>query len=191
MHLLSNYEGPRFYVDVGCHHPKRGSNTYAFYRQGWQGLLIDLEEEKLLACRLARPRDSLFCGAISDSEKEVKIYSDKSFSTLSTIQASIARDLGLPTVRTTRTHRLETVLKERGAPAKYGLLSVDVEGSDFEVLKGAGLRDYRPAFICVEDLPKANQSVEMAAYLHDAGYISVAKAGPSLIWKDSLPPGVA
>ena len=30
-----------FYVDVGAHHPRRFSNTYYFYRQGWSGINID------------------------------------------------------------------------------------------------------------------------------------------------------
>jgi hypothetical protein len=30
-----------FYVDVGAHHPKRFSNTYFFYRMGWNGINID------------------------------------------------------------------------------------------------------------------------------------------------------
>ena len=25
-----------FYVDIGCHHPHRFSNSYAFYRRGWR-----------------------------------------------------------------------------------------------------------------------------------------------------------
>ena len=40
------------FVDVGSHHPKRGSNTYFFYKRGWRGLLIDLEKDKVLAAKL-------------------------------------------------------------------------------------------------------------------------------------------
>ena len=30
-----------FYVDVGAHHPRRFSNTYYFYKQGWTGISIE------------------------------------------------------------------------------------------------------------------------------------------------------
>ena len=30
-----------FYVDIGCHHPKRFSNTYLLYKKGWKGVNID------------------------------------------------------------------------------------------------------------------------------------------------------
>jgi hypothetical protein len=46
-----------FYVDVGCHHPKRGSNTYRLYKSGWKGILVDMEDDKVLAAKLARSRD--------------------------------------------------------------------------------------------------------------------------------------
>ncbi|MDH5790264.1 MAG: hypothetical protein OEZ27_06695, partial [Nitrospinota bacterium] len=31
-----------FYVDVGCYHPKKYSNTYKLYKRGWRGINIDL-----------------------------------------------------------------------------------------------------------------------------------------------------
>ena len=30
-----------FYVEVGCHHPHRFSNTFFFYKRGWRGVCID------------------------------------------------------------------------------------------------------------------------------------------------------
>lgn len=30
-----------FYIDLGAHHPRRFSNTYLFYSQGWRGVNID------------------------------------------------------------------------------------------------------------------------------------------------------
>ena len=32
-----------FFVDVGCHHPKRFSNTAALYRKGWSGINLDAD----------------------------------------------------------------------------------------------------------------------------------------------------
>lgn len=39
--FLINYQPSGFYVDVGCNHPLRGSNTYRFYRKGWRGICVD------------------------------------------------------------------------------------------------------------------------------------------------------
>ena len=57
---------PGFYVDVGCHHPRRGSNTYGFYKSGWRGVLIDMEADKVRVAKLARRRDMVVQAAVSD-----------------------------------------------------------------------------------------------------------------------------
>ncbi len=45
------------YLDIGCYHPKKHSNTYFLYKLGWSGMLIDIEKAKLIACKMIRPRD--------------------------------------------------------------------------------------------------------------------------------------
>src|SRR5271163_3018688 len=46
-----------FYVDVGCFHPVRYSNSYVFYRRGWRGLCIDPSPICSRFWKLERPRD--------------------------------------------------------------------------------------------------------------------------------------
>jgi len=50
-----------FYVDVGAHHPKRFSNTYFFYKQGWHGINIDAMPGSMKLFEKIRPRDILLC----------------------------------------------------------------------------------------------------------------------------------
>ena len=37
-----NFKGT--YVDLGCFHPVRSNNTLQFYKKGWKGLNIDLNQ---------------------------------------------------------------------------------------------------------------------------------------------------
>ena len=46
-----------FYIDVGCYHPKKFSNTYRLYKKGWSGINIDMEEDKISLFNMVRPRD--------------------------------------------------------------------------------------------------------------------------------------
>ena len=41
--LYRIFEGRKtgFYVDIGCHHPFRFSNSYLFYKLGWRGICVD------------------------------------------------------------------------------------------------------------------------------------------------------
>ncbi len=46
-----------FYVDVGCHHPFRFSNTYLFYKKGWSGINIDANPKSMKLFNRRRSRD--------------------------------------------------------------------------------------------------------------------------------------
>lgn len=141
----------KFYVDVGCHHPRRGSNTFLLYQKNWNGLLVDLEKEKVLACQLARPRDKVILAAVSDKEQLVDIYSPKKFSTNTTINVDGVVDKdGYVKIGEIQTRTLNSILDEIKAPKNFALLSIDVEGVDFQVLKSINLNEYRPHVICIE-----------------------------------------
>lgn len=149
---LENPKGKGFYVDVGCHHPRRGSNTYALYKQGWRGLLIDLEEVKVLACKWARRRDRAVLAAVNDTEKDVQIFSPKQFSTNTTINLeSVPAREGYRPIGRIKTTTLTTLLKANQVPRSFELLSVDVEGVDFEVVHGLDFGEYSPSVICIEN----------------------------------------
>ena len=74
-----------FYVDVGCHHPRRGSNTFGFYKAGWCGILIDMEEDKVRVAQMARKRDVVVQSAISGRAETLNIHSPGEFLTNATI----------------------------------------------------------------------------------------------------------
>src|SRR6186713_1276577 len=46
-----------FYVDVGAHHPKRFSNTYMFYKEGWSGINIDAMPGSMKLFNKVRSKD--------------------------------------------------------------------------------------------------------------------------------------
>ncbi|MCP9446357.1 MAG: FkbM family methyltransferase [Nitrospira sp.] len=165
---LSDQKTRGFYVDVGCHHPRRGSNTYGLYRRGWRGLLIDVEEVKVLACRLRRRRDRAIVAAVSDREYGTPIYSPGAFSTNTTINLS-----SIPDPDTYRpvghivTTTLTKLLDDYQVPPDFELLSIDVEGMDYEAIKGLDLQRYKPGVICVENW-EALQGIEavLASAMH-------------------------
>ena len=142
---------PGFYVDVGCHHPRRGSNTYGFYKSGGRGVLIDMEDDKVRVAKWARRRDIVVQAAVSDRVENVDIYSPGDFSTNATIDAEAAAHH--PEYQ--RLHQIETetltdVLERCDCPSEFDFLNIDCEGNDFRVLKGLVLDRYAPKVICIE-----------------------------------------
>ncbi len=151
--LKKNKNG--IFVDVGSHHPRRGSNTYFFYKLGWRGLLIDLEKDKVLAAKLSRPRDKVILAAVSSEKKKVDIYSQKYFSTNTTIRKDTI-DSSYKKTSTVITKTLQEILQENKIPKNFEILSIDVEGEDLDVLLGLSLKHYCPLVICVESWESRN-----------------------------------
>ena len=76
MILARIFEGKRdgFYVDVGAHHPKRFSNTYYFYKLGWNGINIDAMPNSMKAFKKERPRDINLELAINETNEKLTYY---------------------------------------------------------------------------------------------------------------------
>lgn len=141
-----------FYVDVGSHHPRRGSNTLRLYKAGWRGILIDMEDSKVLAAKLARPRDTVVKAAISDKEELVTIYSPSTFSTNATISTEvIAKATNLKPVSSISTTTLDVLLERYNCPRRFEFLSIDLEGQDYKALLGLSFEKFSPKLICIEN----------------------------------------
>ena len=151
-----------FYVDVGCYHPKKFSNTYMLYKKGWSGINIDMEEDKISLFNMVRPRDLNVLSAISDKEEEVTLYRYSKYGLGSTIDTKIASEttdhIYDKTIVKTRT--LNDVINE--SPYKdtqIDVLSIDVEGYDFKVLRSLDIKKYSPKVIIIEDHHKKIEDI--------------------------------
>ena len=177
-----------FMLTLAGHHPKRGSNTYRLYKSGWRGILVDMEDDKVLAAKLARPRDIVVKAAVSDKEEKVNIFSPSAFSTNATISNEVYRNnTNYKPTSSIVTKRLDKILRDNGCPQKIDFMSIDAEGNDFKVLKSFSLDEFQPQVICVE-----NHSLQAGLnnfltsplhhYLEDNNYSLIGITGPSTIY---------
>ena len=60
-----------FYIDIGCNHPIKFSNTYLLYKKGWRGINIDADKESIVQFNKFRPDDANINTGIS-SKKSIK-----------------------------------------------------------------------------------------------------------------------
>lgn len=178
-----------FYVDVGAYHPKKFSNTYALYKRGWRGINIDLDPIKIRAFTFARPEDTNLCAAVSNEVTTAKIYNFSRFGLGSTIDPGVAATTAqAPTeIRTVETQTLGDILdKSPYAGREIDLLSIDVEGHDFQVLCSFDINKYRPKIVIAESMlrtmPEIIQS-PIYQYLTQHGYQLVGWIHLSLVFK--------
>lgn len=172
--MLSGIE-EGFYVDVGCFHPVRYSNTLSLYKRGWTGLNIDANPEMIRTFRRVRPKDSAVCAVISDEEKEEELYVFEEIPAVNTLHSKYAEEHGWGPVTTQRvtTRTLDSILEGHGVPDSIHLLNIDVEGNELSVLKSLDLSLYQPWIICVEMLENQVEdamSHSIRAYLDQWGY---------------------
>lgn len=186
-YLLLHKKKSGFYVDIGCHNPRRGSNTYHFYKKGWRGLLVDLDPEKIYACQMVRWRDQAVVAAVSDTNESVTVYAPDNFSVLATIDEDSKQE-GFRALRTINSQTLTQILAQVQAPKSIDLLCIDAEGVDLKVLKGLDFDQYRVEFICIEVWEassglKGLLSSGINQYLMGKNYDLVGWAGMSAIFK--------
>lgn len=167
-----------YYVDIGSNAPVKLSNTYLFYKRGCHGVCVDPNPVFQKQFRKYRPKDKFINAGISPSGKgEATFYimDWHEFSTFDKNQAlkvqeqykgrnNIKEEISLPLIS------LENLYKE--LERKIDLLSLDVEGLDYDILKAWDFYKYAPAIICIEckDLKTGEHDQRISQFLLDKGY---------------------
>lgn len=181
-----------FYVDVGCYHPRKFSNTYFLYKRGWRGINIDLDLLKIATFEMLRPEDCNVHAAVSDVEQTVKVLSDSLYSLETAINAATTKTQTIPIEtpfsREIQSSTLNNIIgKTRYAKQKIDLLSIDTEGHDYQVLLSLDIDLYKPKIIIIEshlrDFEKILTS-KIYLYLISKGYKLANWVGFSLFFVD-------
>lgn len=153
LHLLKGIN-KGFYIDVGCNHPYKISNTFELYLKGWKGICIDANSSLVNLFQKKRRKDLVLFAAVSDKVEEVT-FTEYKYNELNTIDSKVSEKLSLSyDVKNQiilKTLTLTDILNKH-LPANYciDLLSVDVEGNDYKVLTSLDFNLYRPKLIVVE-----------------------------------------
>lgn len=168
-----------FYLDVGCNDPIRDSNTFLFYLHGGSGICIDGNGKLIEQFKKVRPNDISLSELVSDVVEEVTFYlsNESRVSTISEetmISGSDRWSYNENEKRKTKTLN-EILQKHLPSNQEIHLLSIDVEGFDFKVLKSINLKKYQPRVIVIEihefELDyRFLQKNEIVTYLADYGY---------------------
>lgn len=176
------------YVDVGAYHPLLYSNTYAFYRRGWSGIVIDPNISLQPLYRILRRRDIFVHGGVG-AERTVRSYfsfSDGAYNTFDAREAESCRQInGLNFLGETpvAVRPLMDILAEQDIQ-RVDFLNIDAEGLDLEVLESHNW-DILPRVIAVESRRfNANEPMSDPVYcfLRKRGYVLAGLAIYTLLF---------
>ena len=146
-----------FYLDIGCYHPIKYSNTALLHNRGWQGINIDMNQTSIDFFNILRKKDKNICAAISNESKEVIQYIDHSFSPINTLVKEFS-DIASKKIsfnkfseKIVHTYKFSQIAEAQKIQDKQiDFLNIDAEAHDFEVLEGIDLMAYKIKLICIE-----------------------------------------
>ena len=155
------------FLDVGCYHPTRHSNTYLMYKKGWSGLNIDLNPLTIELFNFMRPRDININIGISDSEEEKRLFYIDELNTQNTLDQNqlnflknhhnIKDDEIIE--KKIKTKRLDKILNDHKF-FDIDFMNLDVEGHELNVLKTLNFEKISIKYICVEMIDHNEISIE-------------------------------
>lgn len=175
---------PGAYVDIGCWHPVKASNTYYFYLRGWKGICIDPNPELKILYNKFRKNDIFINSAIGIDNQDLKYYMlNNNYSSMNTLNYDFIRNHDLENhieqTINVPVHTLKDVLdKNINENDRLDFFDIDVEGLDLEVLKSNDWLKYRPKIIMIETdlclLKDVNSDI--VHYLATVDYRLIAKS---------------
>lgn len=196
-HLLFGYfKLERFsYLDIGSSHPIRINNTYLFYKKGFRGVCVDANPVLIELYGNERPEDIFInSGVTSEYNNEQDFYIMNS-PFIHTFDSKVAKGMvakhgfQIDKVIKMRTMNINHIIKDY-CKSPPELISIDIEGLDFDVLKSINYDKYRPKIIIVEMCGygkiKDNQSSKMANFMQRKNYIWWGNVGFSSIFIDDI-----
>ena len=179
---LINQSNPGTYVDVGCWHPYKASNTYYFYLRNWKGICIDPNPELIELYKKFRPRDNFINAGIGaeNSSLDYYMFEESSMNTFSEDfyknhkqYSKLVNKIKVPLFS------LKEILdKNIDEKDRLDFFDIDVEGFDLDVLKSNDWQKYRPKIIVIEsDIPiKQDLDSEIVQYLELQNYRLIGKS---------------
>ena len=169
------------YVDLGAFHPIKYSNTCLLFNNGWSGLNIDLNQTAIDYFNIVRPKDNNICCAISNKEEKIKVFINSIFSPINTINKKHAKKFNFASKNelsyTVKAKKFNSICKK-----KFDFLDIDIEGSDFMVLKSINLKYFKPKLICIEILD-INYLIKIKKYLIKLNYFFIKRKTSSFFFE--------
>ncbi len=156
LNLFKNKKG--FYIDIGCGHPFKDNNTALLYRNGWNGINIDLSKINIDLFDLIRPNDTNICEIISKKKEKIEYYipNNDPLSVETTADKNYLKFLK-KIHKNEYKKKIGFALTWNDIIKKYKLnihevdfVTIDIEGKDLEVLKIINIAKMKPKIIMIE-----------------------------------------
>jgi|TARA_R110000765_G_scaffold121857_1_gene218194 FkbM family methyltransferase len=198
-----------YFVDIGAHDGKDGSNTYALEKAGWKGLCVEpspVHQEALLEHRSCIIDNSLVYGEKTKKKYFIHNYAERYEEFKRGKEREEAQgkkvinwhahlggggivehlDEGYEEKLEGEYVELETttlldILERHDAPKLIEFLDIDIEGAEYEVIKNFPFDKYEFKIICIEVRPHTRDPI--TEHLIANGYRYAQDIGQDAIFR--------
>jgi FkbM family methyltransferase len=154
------------FIDVGAHHPFRFSVTQHLSRLGWRGVNVDANSELIEIFNRERIQDINICAAAgTESSYTFTIFKEPALSSVNNEWKDKFQSDGWEVERivTVPGITLRDIYNQNFPQDCIDLLSIDAEGSDFNVLKSMDFESLEksrfPRFLLLEATPPVRSAL--------------------------------
>lgn len=170
--------------------PKNTPTRISYTKKAGVAYNVDLSQLKINTFNFARPKDHNVTAACFHQKKEMTIYHDGLYSLGATLDETVwNRSPNKFILKQTITTQTITEIVE-GSPFKnqpIDILSIDIEGVDFEVLCTLDFEKYHPKVILIEQLGANDISIilegKIFKFLKSKNYLFVNWIGATLFFR--------
>ena len=143
------------YLDIGCYHPFKESQTSLLYKKGWNGINLDISKETIEMFKIFRSKDLNLNLGISTKNGKQLAYFEGNISTVSSLDKNHLKKIG----RYNKKKAFANVSTLKKIRKKYKLdkinfLKLDCESIDEAIIMQSDLKDLNCNFLSIELLPQ-------------------------------------
>ena len=171
--VLSFYNNKEngYFVEIGANDGINLSNTYLLEKDfGWKGICVEALHDKFN--ELVKNRKSININkAVYYKTGEILQFSSNNLSSGITDTIDKHMDSKTKEQLLVETITLNDILDQNNAPRFIDYISIDTEGSEFEIIKSVDLNKYKFGLIHIEHNYVEPRRTNMKTYLLENGYL--------------------
>lgn len=181
-----------FYLDIGSYHPYTFNNTLLLHKKGWNGINIDINPTSIDLFNIARPRDVNICSTIDSKGRNFKMYFDGPFSSVNTLNEEFYESAKKRYFKNTKfmsvkSKTIEEIMQFSKYRNSVDFINIDVEGSDFDILKQIDLIKYQVKLLAIETHNVDGSIVKnfelISNFLNKNNFTLYKRVGPTSIYQ--------
>jgi FkbM family methyltransferase len=162
-----------YFIEIGAYDGVNMSNTYLLeYAYNWKGICV--EANPLFYNKLVENRPNcinLDCAVFNEDDKTMDFINDDTGGCSGFVNTNSHTHILHKQIIKVNTKKLNTILDTNNAPKFIEFLSIDTEGSEYDILSAFDFSKYTFGYICVEHNHIEKNRTKIRNLLVNNGYV--------------------